>query len=159
MAKQTRWLPVCAGVVVVLGGALVWQHFHQQIISTVGGGVASLITRVRSGQGTVASGAPARPMPEPPAESPVASPVQSAPPQPVRFHSATGRVVSCSNDVLVIARGEEGRLSFAITQDSKAHCVRNVGRVVRVEYTQTDARKIVNRIDSPAEQQRKAAAR
>jgi hypothetical protein len=159
MAKQTRWLPVCAGVVVVLGGALVWQHFHQQIISTVGGGVASLITRVRSGQGTVASGAPAPAMPGSPAGSPVASPATTAAPQAVRFYSATGRVVSCSNSVLVITRGEEGRLSFAITQDSKADCVRNVGRVVRVEYTQTGARKIVNRIVIPAQEQRKAGAR
>jgi len=158
MAKQTRWLPVCAGVVVVLGGALVWQHFHQQIISTLGGGVASIFLP-RSGRDTVASSAPASPQPGSSAESPVPSPTTTAPPQAVRFHSTTGRVVSCSNDVLVIARGEEGRLSFEITEDSKGQCVRNVGRVVRVEYTQTGARKIANRIVSPAEEQRKAAAR
>jgi hypothetical protein len=157
MSKQTRWLPVCAGVVVVLGGALVWQHFHQQIISTLGGGVAAIVP-LRSGKNTVASSASASPQQGSPAGSPVASPTATAPSQAVRFHSTTGRVVSCSNDVLVIARGEEGRLSFEITADSKAVCVRNVGRVVRVEYTQTHTGKIANRIVSAADEQRKYGA-
>lgn len=156
MSKQTRWLPICAGVVVVLGGALLWQHFHQQIISTLGGGVAS-IAPIRGGQNTAASSSSASPGSPP--ESPVTSPSTTAAPQTVRLHSTTGRVISCSNNVLVIARGEEGRLSIEITEDSKAECVRNMGRVVRVEYTQTGARKIASRIDSPTEQQRKAAAR
>ena len=147
MSKKTRWLLACAGVVVVLGGALVWQNFHQQIISTLGGGVAS-IAPIRGGQNTAASSAPAPAMPGPPAESPVTSPNTTSAPQTVRLHSTTGRVVSCSKDVLVIARGEEGRLSIKITEDNKAECVRNMGRVVRVEYTQTGARKIASRASS-----------
>ncbi|MGO9209232.1 MAG: hypothetical protein ACLPXM_18460 [Terriglobales bacterium] len=156
MSKQTRWLPICAGVVVALGGALLWQHFHQQIISTLGGGVAS-IAPIRGGQNTAASSAAASP--GSPAESPVASPAQTTPPQAVRFHSATGRVVSCSNSVLVIAQAEGGHVRFKIDLDSKAECLRDIGRVVRVEYTQTDTRKVVNRIVSRAEEQQKAGSR
>ena len=156
MSKQSRWLLVCVGIVVVLGGALVWQRFHQQIISGLGGGVAS-ISPLGGGQHTAAWSAPAPASSASPAASPVPQP-QAASPLNATFLFATGRVVSCAKDLLVLSRGDGGRLSFEIKEDGQAECVRNIGRVVRVEYTQIGARKIADRIITPVETQRKAGA-
>src|SRR5437867_21371 len=51
MSKQTRWWLVSIGVLAALGGALVWEYFHQRQISTTGGGDASgrMATRPRAG--------------------------------------------------------------------------------------------------------------